>query len=320
MSDSSYGPTPYYRELPLDEQGHVLIDLNCLSCGYNLRGLSPDGRCPECGIAVGKSAYGDLLGYCEPTWVESLASGMNWIVAYLAMTIIGLVGMFFLGVALQPGQSDASMMILVFAGGVGLIEIVGYWKLTTPEPSRLSEPTVLSPPTVARYGRITALVVGLAALAVLLNSTSKDSTRLGLVAYLVGEMAGIAALVALLMHVSTLAARVPDERLARHTRNVMYGLSTAWFFSFIGRVLDTAQVWGGPNMATPLSPALDTLSTTATCLTGLLWLIFGIWGLLLIFRYRRAFATVSHQARTTWASEPASYRTEQGDSWRQPFA
>jgi hypothetical protein len=27
-------------------------DLMCMSCGYNLRGLSPDGRCPECGSLI----------------------------------------------------------------------------------------------------------------------------------------------------------------------------------------------------------------------------------------------------------------------------
>jgi hypothetical protein len=27
-------------------------DLICVSCGYNLRGLSPSGRCPECGSLI----------------------------------------------------------------------------------------------------------------------------------------------------------------------------------------------------------------------------------------------------------------------------
>ena len=25
------------------------MDLHCFACGYNLRGLSPEGACPECG-------------------------------------------------------------------------------------------------------------------------------------------------------------------------------------------------------------------------------------------------------------------------------
>ena len=33
-------------------------DLTCVTCGYNLRGLSPDGRCPECGELISKTISG----------------------------------------------------------------------------------------------------------------------------------------------------------------------------------------------------------------------------------------------------------------------
>ncbi len=40
---------------PLDEAGRLALDLNCVTCGYNLRGLDPETICPECGIPVGRS-------------------------------------------------------------------------------------------------------------------------------------------------------------------------------------------------------------------------------------------------------------------------
>ena len=64
---------PLYQIRQLDE------DIACRKCGYNLRGSNKDGACPECGTAVGRSTH-DLLRFSDPTWVCTLASGMNWIV------------------------------------------------------------------------------------------------------------------------------------------------------------------------------------------------------------------------------------------------
>ncbi len=36
----------------LDDQGIVAVDLECVKCGYNLRSMSHDGRCPECAAPV----------------------------------------------------------------------------------------------------------------------------------------------------------------------------------------------------------------------------------------------------------------------------
>jgi hypothetical protein len=36
----------------LDAAGYIDQDRPCGQCGYNLRGLRPEGRCPECGTDV----------------------------------------------------------------------------------------------------------------------------------------------------------------------------------------------------------------------------------------------------------------------------
>src|SRR5258706_15757786 len=68
----------------------IAQDTPCRKCGYNLRGLSGDGRCPECGTSVGFSLQGDLLRFCDPSWVDTLRRGVN--------CIIGADGLGFLGV------------------------------------------------------------------------------------------------------------------------------------------------------------------------------------------------------------------------------
>ena len=36
----------------MSETEPISSDLHCLVCGYNLRGLTPDRNCPECGLHV----------------------------------------------------------------------------------------------------------------------------------------------------------------------------------------------------------------------------------------------------------------------------
>ena len=63
----------------LDQAGTVISDLACRRCGYNLRGLNNQGRCPECGAAIGLSCHGDLLRFADPKWVETLGRGASLI-------------------------------------------------------------------------------------------------------------------------------------------------------------------------------------------------------------------------------------------------
>jgi hypothetical protein len=42
------------------------------------------------------------------------------------------------------------------------------------------------------------------------------------------------------------------------------------------------------------------------CAAGIGFLVFGIWSLLLIDRYRKAFKLAAEQARSTWAGADAT--------------
>jgi hypothetical protein len=63
----------------------VCAQMYCTTCGYDLRGATPEGRCPECGAPVGRSRDGHLLGRASPNWLRSLRWGV-WlgVVATLA--------------------------------------------------------------------------------------------------------------------------------------------------------------------------------------------------------------------------------------------
>ena len=52
MNDESHEPLADLQQLQDDS---FTEDLPCVRCGYNLRGLKPEGNCPECGAAISKS-------------------------------------------------------------------------------------------------------------------------------------------------------------------------------------------------------------------------------------------------------------------------
>lgn len=62
----------------------VELDLPCYRCGYNVRGLAADGRCPECAAGVDETLRRDAaqragrpmpLDESDPRWVRTLARG-----------------------------------------------------------------------------------------------------------------------------------------------------------------------------------------------------------------------------------------------------
>ncbi len=105
--------------------GHVISGhLHCRGCGYDLHGLSPDDRCPECGSAVDQSIRGDQLRYGDPQWVRLLADGVSWIIVSVAVVVcwgvIGAIPIRSTGLlAIEFGLVLAILGILIRAAQVG---------------------------------------------------------------------------------------------------------------------------------------------------------------------------------------------------------
>ena len=74
--------------------GKIQVDLPCRRCGYNLRSLARDARCPECSFPVIRCLRRDDLGYGDPRYVRRVALG-----AYLTFgaSIAAVATMFLFG-------------------------------------------------------------------------------------------------------------------------------------------------------------------------------------------------------------------------------
>ena len=60
----------------LDAAGRLRCDLPCVECGYNLRTLRHDGRCPECSADVRLAMRADRLYLCDPAALRRAAQGV----------------------------------------------------------------------------------------------------------------------------------------------------------------------------------------------------------------------------------------------------
>lgn len=61
-------------ELPINQESIVVTDLLCHGCGYNLRMMNVNGRCPECGDEVRKSVQRDEVVIESATAYERMGS------------------------------------------------------------------------------------------------------------------------------------------------------------------------------------------------------------------------------------------------------
>ena len=76
-----YGAGPGANGKPLAAGGTVDDDVHCRTCGYNLRTLRTDGKCPECGEAVSDSIPREWPHAADAKWLSTIRMGLGMSVA-----------------------------------------------------------------------------------------------------------------------------------------------------------------------------------------------------------------------------------------------
>ena len=136
----------------VDEQGRLIEDVPCRRCGYNLRSLPADGKCPECGSAVAISIHGFYLRFAPPEWVRRLALGAKLLVTAAVTAVGGWVVMlaivFAIAIMLGPTatgpSSTFSTVLSVSLIGCSILIagllIAGIILMTTRDPAEAGKP------------------------------------------------------------------------------------------------------------------------------------------------------------------------------------
>jgi heme/copper-type cytochrome/quinol oxidase subunit 2 len=305
----------------------VPMDVPCRKCGYNLRGLSVEGRCPECGVLVGLSTYGDLLCYSDPVWLAKLRSGVSlilWGVLVMVVTVVLVVVVaIVLGAraaaraggtappATGPGGMQAVLISLAPLAGYALM-VAGSWLLTEPDPSGLGED---------QYGTARKLIRVMLGIGVLnyLISAGMTMGPVPLSAYLglhslnfLCQVAGMVGTLAQLQYLKKLAARIPDDALAGRAQTIMWGYGVSYGIVMACGFISILIL--RPGMAPVITPGagagmgvMGALAVVGcfTFIAGIAALVFGIMYLFMLERYRRAFTDQAKAAQATWAANTA---------------
>ena len=85
--DTTPQPDAVSADITFDPAGHLDVDLPCIACGYNLRGLPRDGNCPECDRSIDNSInYGSLILRSE--WVARMTAAIALLTIWPAIRFL----------------------------------------------------------------------------------------------------------------------------------------------------------------------------------------------------------------------------------------
>lgn len=196
----------------------------CLSCGYNLHGLLPTDRCPECGRLVSRSLVGDALQAQDSRWLGLISAGMSLaILASVGDVVFCLAYLTHWPFPWPPrrgitrGLDFGELAYLASS----TIAVVASWLVT-------ARPFTGDLPGFRRLVRYSSLVGTLVSCVALLNRPDTWSEWIAVqVTYV---LTGLLSMAAWWMYLAMLARRGGQRALYRHTLIVLAGQFMATLF------------------------------------------------------------------------------------------
>jgi hypothetical protein len=292
---------PQYAQLPLDATGRLVIDVDCLGCGYNLRGLQRTDACPECGQAVARAVAPERLRFANPDWLARVLRGVDWLLLAVFVEVVVVVAHYTLGLVsylFEAGQIPEPVLVAMLLTPYGL-GAYACWLLTTREWPHPQRETLCSLRTAARW-----VVMGMVAVVAAVTVWPALAWRWQIgplrMSLALAAMAGFEAvgLVCVGLWLGRLARRIPAPAMVRHV-HLFLGCAVAalLLYELTMAVLVARHV---PSAVGDVGMPARAILAVGTTPWLELWMMG--WGLLLLLYYRAWLEKVNKQARIAWTT------------------
>ncbi len=287
----------------IDQAGRLVSHANCRGCGYDLHGLLVNGDCPECHTSVEWTLRGNLQ-FADATWLAQVARGLLMLIIAIFAGIGVGGGVVVVSVAFAFSTVTGGLVaaigfgvLLVLIGAIAVVQAWAYLMITTLEPNSPSGSGNIRWRAVARVTLPTAVGLGFIAafmspdMLVLIDPDAWGWDTLAIASgglTIVSTIINLIGLFALCTYAAGIAVRIPSPSLARQTKVVMWVLIATTALGVPLTYLLADPLWiSGP-------PPLILLVFGLYSLVGL---VFWIWGIVLLFRYRNSLQRALAQAK-----------------------
>ncbi len=301
---------PRRQPVVLDDDGCLTTNHACVDCGYNLRGLTPAGQCPECGAAVERSLHDDALAYVALSWLRTVHRGI------LALLLGVLLLLTYVGarVFLQAVYANRPYIeylrwkpviepILPYVLGITLAAgLLGALLITRQEPQRRQRSEGLSSRVLARWPAILS-VAGIVGAAYILSTRSigPGADRDLMFVFFVVTLS-VAALWRAARYLVYLLGRTTYEKPGRSARAVVDAALVSLIATIPVWLLITLVGIFGPGA--PLPHVLEGVARLSAMI-GAFFLFAAFCGsIALLWQVRGVFARLIRQAGTAGPADP----------------
>ncbi len=241
---------------PTERTGAGVIDTSvlCITCGYDLVGLTTADHCPECGTPAVNSTRGTMLIHSSPEHTARLHKGVFTIQAAIITAIIVGVLLLIAGFAAATASGGSSIGLQIFGEVLQTLAwaavLYGWWLFSEPDPHYTGKD---AGDNARKFVRVTVIIqaavtaIGFVVELGHIGSGSANVTALtawdilAVAMMLIGLASQVAWFIASMLYLKWLGARLPDARVVKRARLLIW----------LGPVLSTvgALILVGPLIA-----------------------------------------------------------------------